>query len=656
MNALHLIQAIPDEDDAAHHAVNAPSKPAPALQLVASTLLDDATEPSIDIETSAQVIEIEPTTDDSGSENTISSVVPPVPSVPAPIENEDTAQQSKLPTSIPDGFALFNDGIYELPSEDADPVFICSPLRVDAMFADPDGQGWGRVIVVRDDDGRWHDVPVLNAELARHAPEVLALLFDRGLTLGAQKTAKDRLLHLIRSWKPEARLTSVHRLGWTDDSFESFVLGDKVIGAAKVLPMLAQGHGPSRHLAVKGSIESWRDSIGSKCQGNPLMVLAVSLAFSGPLLAVLHADGGGLHFRGTSSSGKTTLLRLAASVWGSRGLIGQWRATSNGLEATASALNDMVLPLDEIAEIAPRALHEAIYMLANGRAKARMAKDATAADSASWRLALISSGEVSVAEKLKEASLDVMIGHEVRLIDIEADTRTHGVFDTLHGAKSAAAFADALRAAAQDHHGAVGREFVRKLSALLQIKSPEMFERMVRGHVSAWLDALPSAPDGQIQRVARRFAIIAVAGRLATAMKLTGWGETDAVDAAHAAFIDWYERRFGDKRDAVDSVAKRLKAFLDAELSSLQHLNALQVSDTDVQGWRDDTRAYLTAATWSKLYPDAEGATAAKALLDMQMLVPGDGGRLMRKAPRGVPSRPRLYTLNLERIDAYKIS
>ena len=244
----------------------------------------------------------------------------------------------------------------------------------------------------------------------------------------------------------------------------------------------------------------------------------------------------------------------------------------------------------------------------------------------------------------------------MRLIDIEADTRTHGVFDTIHGAKSAAAFADALRAAAQDHHGAIGREFVRKLSALLQIKSPEMFESMVRGHVSVWLDALPSAPDGQIQRVARRFAIIAVAGYLATAMKLTGWSETDAVDAAHAAFVDWYERRLGDKRDAVDSVAKRLKAFLDAELSSLQHLNAPQVFDADVQGWRDDTRVYLTAATWSKLYPDAEGATAAKALLDMQMLVPGDGSHLMRRAPRSVSGRPRLYTLNLERIDAYKIS
>jgi len=136
------------------------------------------------------------------------------------------------------------------------------------------------------------------------------------------------------------------------------------------------------------------------------MILAASLAFSGPLLAPLGQLGGGLHFRGASSSGKTTLLNLAASVWGDRQLITQWRATTNGLEAIAATLNDMLLPLDEIAEILPRELHQAIYMLANGTGKARMTKEVVLADQARWRLALISSGEISVDEKLKEAGLD----------------------------------------------------------------------------------------------------------------------------------------------------------------------------------------------------------------------------------------------------------
>lgn len=89
-------------------------------------------------------------------------------------------------------------------------------------------------------------------------------------------------------------------------------------------------------------------------------------------------------------------------------------------------MNDMLLPLDEITEIRPSVLYEAIYMLANGSGKARMNKDITAADQARWRLALISSGEISIEEKLKEGRLDSMAGHEVRLIDIEADGRMNG--------------------------------------------------------------------------------------------------------------------------------------------------------------------------------------------------------------------------------------
>ncbi|PYF10389.1 uncharacterized protein (DUF927 family) [Rhodobacter viridis] len=646
MNVMNKIVSISDAIEAQAETEFAVEAAKPTLQLVHPVQSEPT--PAAEAEVTAQSVETSTLAANDDRQ--------PVPAVPTVTTSAEAADPVGAVSSIPDGYALFSDGVYQMPSdEEGEPVFICSPLRVDALFADQDGRGWGRLVVVRDDDGRWHDVPVLNADLTRRAAEVLARLHDCGLVLGVGKGSKDRLLQLLQRWKPQARLTSVSRLGWAGETFDSFVIGSDVIGDAKVLPMPALGNGPARHLVQKGTIDTWRSEIGRKCDGNPLMMLAVSLAFSGPLLALLGEIGGGLHFRGTSSSGKTTLLRLAASVWGSRELIGQWRATSNGLETTAAALNDMLLPLDEIAEISPRALHEAIYMLANGKAKSRMTKDATLADTASWRLAIISSGEISVEEKLKEARLDAKTGHEVRLIDIEADTRTWGVFDILHDAKNAAAFADMLRNAANACHGAVGREFVRRLSKLTRTGFATQIEALVRALASSWVGTLPSAPDGQIQRVARRFAIIAVAGRLATGMKLTGWSDDAAVEAARTAFLDWYERRFGEKREAVDTVVEPLKTFLDNELATLSPLRGDQ-TESNLHGWRDDTRAYLTAETWARLYPETEGARAAKALLDMQMLLPGEGGRTMRRASRHIPGRPRLYTLNLERIDAYKIS
>lgn len=587
------------------------------------------------------------------------NVVPLAPLAPAGSTEASTTvmpttmSPTKPAASMPDGFALFVDGIYEIPADDtADPAFVCSPLRVDATFHDQRGKGSGKLISLRNGNGDWIEIPVFNADIHRRSTEVIATLIDHGLDLATDKRSKDRLLGLLKAWKPAQRLRTVAQMGWVDDGYRAFMLGSNVIGASDVLP-LVPATGIATGLVARGIADDWQANVGLLCRDNPLMVLAVSLAFSGPLLAPLGLNGGGLHFRGVSSSGKTTLLRLAASVWGGRQLITQWRATSNGLEAIAATLSDMLLPLDEIAEIPARTLHEAIYMLANGTGKARMTKDVVLADQARWRLALISSGEISVEEKLREARLGAMAGHEVRLIDVEADSRVHGAFDSLHGAASPAEFADKVMNAVRDHHGAPGRAFIERLIgatsgdfATVRAESKRLAQ--------TWISDLPSAADGQISRVATRFAIISVAGTLATGMGLTGWGEHEARDVARQAFFDWYDRRYGAKRDAVEAFVRPLKDFLAANLNALPDLSDAQPAPVAPFGWRDATRAWLPPQTWSTIFTGIDGTRAARALIDMQLLLPGEEGRLMRKAPRAIPGRPRLYAVNTVRVMAYK--
>ncbi len=558
--------------------------------------------------------------------------------------------------TCPDGYEVFDDGIYEDPSDKAaDPVFICTPFRIDAMFADRQGRGWGKLVSVRSADGRWHQISIKNADLLRRSTDIIATLVDHGLKLGPDKKAKERLVALLGRWNPVECLQSVTRMGWVDDDFSAFVIGSTIVGGAAVLPP-AHATGIGAGLVSRGTAVDWKDHVGAKCLGNPLMVLAVSLAFSGPLLAAMGLSGGGLHFRGASSSGKTTLLSLAASVWGGRQLVTQWRATSNGLEAIAGTMNDMLLPLDEIAEIPARELSNAIYMLANGTGKARMTKDVTLAEQSRWRLALISSGEISVQDKLSEARLDVKTGHEVRLIDIEADSRAYGAFDALHGAADASAFAETLQRLARDFHGAVGPAFVKMLISNETVSRAEALNRLVSGYTVDWLAKLPGAPDGATSRVAKRFAVIAAAGALATEFRLTGWTEHEAGNAAEKAFLDWYDRRYGTRREAVEGFVKPLQDFLTANLNSLPNSEGPHVAGTDPAGWRDGSRAYLPQTTWTRIFSGVDGTKAAQALLDMEMLLPGEEGRLARKAPRKIPGRPRLFTLNVHRVMAFKAS
>jgi putative DNA primase/helicase len=574
--------------------------------------------------------------------------------------NGEPSRTTALPVAqeatLPVGYASFSDGIYVLADGDSsDPIFVCGPLRVNAQFSDSEGRGHGRLISVKSTLGTWHDIPVFTAELQRRPGHILATLLDHGLELAPDKQAKDRLLMFLRLSKPETQLQTVKRMGWVGGEYAGFVLGSALIGRQDVLPVSIRAIGG---LAPSGDASSWRTEIGEKCVGNPLMVLATSLSFMGPLLAPLGMGSGGLHFRGASSSGKTTLLAIAASVWGSQRLISSWSGTRNGLEAIAGAMNDMLLPLDEIAEIAPRDLHGAIYMLGNGAGKARMTKDAHLADQAAWRLALISSGEISVRDKLKEARLETMAGHEVRLIDVEADSRAYGVFDNLHGEQSAAAFADNLRKSATGCHGTVGKEFIRLMIERSTVSKGHELEQLVRKHSTIWLDKLPVILDGQVERVAKRFAAIGLAGEIATRFGLTGWPQHEAFQAAELVFHEWHDRRHSIKREAADDYIKLLQDFLNANLQFLPTIGASNAAPggPDPAGWQDSSRVYLSAETWSRLFPGASGTLAAKALLDLNLLVPGeDAGRLMRKGPRGVPgARKRFYTLIIDRTMSYR--
>lgn len=50
---------------------------------------------------------------------------------------------------------------------------------------------------------------------------------------------------------------------------------------------------------------------------------------------------------------------------------------------------------------------------------------------------------------------------------------------------------------------------------------------------------------GTDRRAIQRFALIALAGKLATVFGVTGWNKQDAEDAALATLGDWYDRTSG---------------------------------------------------------------------------------------------------------------
>jgi uncharacterized protein (DUF927 family) len=308
-----------------------------------------------------------------------------------------------------------------------------------------------------------------------------------------------------------------------------------------------------------GDLESWQRNLAALCVGNSRLALALSAAFVGPLLYPCEAEGGGFHFRGGSSIGKTTGLQVAGSVWGGRDYIRTWRATSNGLEGVCAMHNDTLLLLDEMGQADGREVAASAYMIANGQGKTRAARNGTARRPARWRTIFLSTGELSLADKIAEDGRGrrAAAGQEVRIVDIPADAGAGlGIFEDLHGFPSADAFARHLKAAVGKDYGLACHPYLQRL-----VNNYDAIAPTVKAHVDRFMgEHCPAGADGQVSRVCARFALVAAAGEMATAFGVLPWPAGEASKAAARCFNDWIAERGGiapaEEREHVAAVRR----------------------------------------------------------------------------------------------------
>lgn len=293
------------------------------------------------------------------------------------------------------------------------------------------------------------------------------------------------------------------------------------------------------HWGTRGSLEDWREKVGRKCCGNSRLLFLASCAFAGPLLALLDAESGGFHINGLTSSGKTTALLVAGSILGGGGPSGflqTWRATANAFEAVAESHNDATLILDELAQVNQAEAVEVAYLLGNGFGKSRLNRDVSARRTSSWRLLFFSAGEVTLAMHAATVGKRARGGAGIRLINLDADSgQGLGLFENLHGLPSADDFARSLKRNALQYYGTPFRDFVgtlvskREWSRKILLSFQEKFRRFY----------VPADASGEVRRAADRFALVAVAGELATRWGITGWNRKEALRAAGRCFTEW---------------------------------------------------------------------------------------------------------------------
>ncbi len=532
-------------------------------------------------------------------------------------------------------FVVRDEGVffeeYDKDGKLLSPLKVCSRLDVLAETRNGSSEEWGRLLEWRDTDGVIHRWAMPINLLPGDGLEVQRELTRRGLRISPSRKASDLLRAYLLVWPAGQLARCVERTGWYGGVY---VLPQEVVGKSDEIVVYQSEHAINPGFAQQGKSEEWREHVGKRLSGNTRLVFAAACAFAGPLLDIVGEEGGGFHLRGPSSTGKSTALRVAASVWGGHGYVRNWRATANGLEGIAAAHNDGALILDEIGQCDPKQAGEAAYLLANGQGKTRANRTGAARPTARWRLLFLSSGEESLPALATRAGYKTTAGQEVRLADIEADAgRGMGLFENLHGYKSPAVFADALKKATDRYHGAVGRAWLERLVA-----DREQLADALPGIIAKFATIAGEGATGQVVRVAKRFGAVAAAGELATRYGLTGWQEGEAIAAAKACFLSWLEGFGGGKALHEErAILAQVQAFIEAHGDA--RFQRLDIDDDrtirDRVGFvrqRNDATEYLILpeAFRREVCKGFDPKAAIRVLRDAGWLVPGGDGRPTR--------------------------
>jgi putative DNA primase/helicase len=521
---------------------------------------------------------------------------------------------------------------------------VCSPLHIKAVTYDRQENNYGRLLHFKTTIGNWRTWAMPMDMLRGSGDELRGELFAMGVEIQPGSKAKNLLPVYLQSNPPKKQISCALQVGWCQDAF---LLPDKVYGADADEIIFQSGNRCHEEYIQKGTLEGWQAGIASYAVANPMLMIGLSAAFTGALLKKTNAESGGIHFVGESSTGKSTCGIAASSVWGGENYRRSWRATANGLEGAAMLFNDGLLVLDEIGECDAREVGNIVYALGNGKGKQRANRSGGAREVNSWRCFVLSNGEVTISTKMNEANQRSKAGQAVRLLDLPVG-RKHGIFDELYGFDSGADLSDSIKKESDINFGVAGRAYLENLT-----NDTKDFNERFRYIKESGIFKTEGA-QGQHKRVAARFALIALAGELATEYGVTGWNEGDALCAAIEGFRVWCKTRGqgnDEKRQILEQLADFIDRYSDSRFSSVNNTNAII---HDRSGWYEDSsngRLYLFTSGGLR---EALKGHDFKRCLDMLVSVgalPEPDEDNKRSAQRKINGKnTRVYEINVNKV------
>jgi len=291
-------------------------------------------------------------------------------------------------------------------------------------------------------------------------------------------------------------------------------------------------------LSPQGSFAGWKRAVEPSLNYH-LAQFALYTSFAAPLLRILKSPNFLLDFWGTTSTGKTTVLELAASVWGnphkeSGGLVFSWDSTKVFLERMADFFCDVPIFPDDSQVVPDNVLRNTLYMIANGTGRGR-GSILGIRHTPTWHTVCFSTGERPLIECTTYA------GARARTIEIYGSP-----FPDCGGS-----FINSLKQGIRENYGHAGPKFIEGLSAI--IDNPVKAQELKARYTQLQREFSDMAKSEVGDRYSHYFAVIRVAADLAC--KIIG---IDDNLFAEIAINDVFRRLIGDSSKEMDTAARAL--------------------------------------------------------------------------------------------------
>jgi hypothetical protein len=459
---------------------------------------------------------------------------------------------------------------------------------------------------------------------------------------------------------------------------DGFVLGNRMFGTAKGRyrwKSQSESHGRGELGDRCGDRDSWNRDVGKVALKSTPLTFGLCLSLACPLPSYVRANSGVrllpetavFNLSGESGSGKSSIARAAAGLFGPPDLFGKWDFSRRGLEEYSESRNDLLEILDdsethtdEVSSLRTT-LRLINQVITSGQSKI-ISKHADL-PLLSWTTFGLTSSPVGIDAIAEQNGWKRGDGQRARFPDIPIPQLANaGIFDRVEGdelqnIKEGKRLIARLDAGVTQNYGLVMPGW---LNFLFSEDQSDLILRLI----DRFLENVLSNGDGFDDRYARKFAVPAVAGRLAAQHGIVPWSKRWPVVAAEKC----YHLSLKTVRD--DAVVANKKIRLIARLARnsdrfipLKSGQSIPVRFNDITlGVRTDYQGQNVLAIRDNALDTFAGSAAISNRIIEQfrakkMLVGGQGhaGTTQLSIPivfgdRTV-SRPRFWLIDPKRLD-----